>query len=346
MKVDNLFVVESPLQALVALDLSLQFSGQKNGIVYRLSGKKRTRNDEQIVRVVERGSWEYSESFFFGHKAGLLFHLKARRKILSFKKRFFGRVDNLFFGEFRSQWMHLLRASIAPRKVILMDDGAATLIAKKGYIDKGVYYPEEIWRRERIKKLVKDIVYLGLVDRKELSKPLGYASAFLRDESDYVVNFSSLINSKDERQQEIMGSKKVFFFGSKYSEAGIINREYEFDFLCRILNFYKNLGHEVIYCSHRDESEEKLSVLESRFGINVISPELPAEIFMLDHYNEIEEIAAAYSSVINNLRLVFPGKKFRSFRLHEGEINIRKRQSIADIYDYFESQGIWVEKDF
>jgi hypothetical protein len=31
--VDNLFIVESPLQALVAVELSLQFDGNKNGII-------------------------------------------------------------------------------------------------------------------------------------------------------------------------------------------------------------------------------------------------------------------------------------------------------------------------
>ena len=36
--VDNLFIVESPLQALVAVELSLQFVGQKNGVIFRLSG--------------------------------------------------------------------------------------------------------------------------------------------------------------------------------------------------------------------------------------------------------------------------------------------------------------------
>lgn len=58
LKLDNRFIVESPLQALVAVELSLQFSGKNNVIIYRLIGKRRERNDAQISKVIELGNWQ------------------------------------------------------------------------------------------------------------------------------------------------------------------------------------------------------------------------------------------------------------------------------------------------
>ena len=137
--VDNLFIVESPLQALIAVELSLQFSGQNNGIIYRLMGKGRERNDDQICKVIERGNWGFSRLLPFSTSGGLAYHLSVRKVVLSLHKEFAGSVRNVFFGEFRSQWTHFFRLALSPEKRVLMDDGAATLTVKKQYIDKRIF---------------------------------------------------------------------------------------------------------------------------------------------------------------------------------------------------------------
>jgi hypothetical protein len=63
--IDNLFIVESPLQALVAVELGLQFKGQNNGVIYRLSGEGRERNDDQICKVIDRGQWSFVRQVAF-----------------------------------------------------------------------------------------------------------------------------------------------------------------------------------------------------------------------------------------------------------------------------------------
>lgn len=106
--IDNLFIVESPLQALVAVELSLQFSGQSNGIIYKLAGDARKRNDEQLTKVIDLGDWSFREQVEFYGAFGVFRQLNSRKYILQLKKRFKGDVKNLFVGEFRSQWMHLV----------------------------------------------------------------------------------------------------------------------------------------------------------------------------------------------------------------------------------------------
>lgn len=191
--VDNLFIVESPLQALVAVELSLQFEGQTNGIIYRLSGKGRERNDEQIVNVIELGNWSFTERIQFSEPSPILWHINTRKHIVELKGRYRNNVRNLFFGEFRSQWMHFVRFALSAEKFVLMDDGAATLTCKSRFIDRGIFYPRELWASKcPIKNLVRKIIYLGVFNTAQELRPVTFASAFLKDESEFRVDFSSI----------------------------------------------------------------------------------------------------------------------------------------------------------
>jgi len=346
--IDNLFIVESPLQALVAVELSLQFSGQINGIFYRLSGKGRERNDNQICKVIERGQWDLARQISFSTSGGLAHALSVRKVILDLRKEFTGFVRNVFFGEFRSQWMHFARLALSPEKCVLMDDGAATLTAKSQYIDQLIFYPEELWKSGSLpKELIKSAIYKGLFDKKQIDNPLSFASAFLKNESEYKVDFSSLrkkvaVSSPSNEK----GQSEVYYFGSKYSEAEILTRNYELNFISRVVEYYSRRGLSLIYCAHRDESVEKLDLILAFENVCVVLPELPAELFILEHHENVEEIAAAYSSVINNLRLIFPDKPITSFRLNFDAINPDNRSNIENVYRYFEAEGISVLHDF
>ncbi len=343
--VDNLFVVESPLQALVAVELSLQFEGQTNGIIYRLSEQRRHRNNEQIISVIALGNWSFSEQIKFSESSGIFWHINMRKCMSELRKRFRNNVRNLFFGEFRSQWMHFARLTIEPEKFVLMDDGAATLTAKSRYIDQGIFYPSELWASKKpIKNFVKSTIYLGMFNAFQARRPVTFASAFLKDESEFRVDFSSTRQKVANRNSFACPvSPKAYFFGSKYSEAGILSRDYELDFISKVFRHYEEKGLDLVYCAHRDESDEKIELIGALGPIEVVRPELPAELFVIEHDRAISEIGAAYSSVVNNLSLMFPDKPLTSFRLNHEAINPVNREAIDDIYRYFAQKEIRVE---
>lgn len=339
---DNLFIVESPLQALVATELSLQFKNQSNGVIYLLSGKDRLRNNQQIMNVIEYGDWCLTESVKFSDSGRFIWLINSRRYIEKIRNRFRGNVKNLFFGEFRSQWMHLARFSIAPEKCILMDDGFATLTVKKQFIDQGIFYPKQAWNRSSLlKQILKDFIYFGLYDSKQAAVPILIASSFLKDECEYRVNFSAVRRKfKNLTPIKRKANPKAYYFGAKYSEAGIVTREYELKFLLDVFLYYKARGLDVIYCAHRDESEEKLMLITKSSNVNILLPSMPAEIFILQHDHNVVEISAAYSSVVNNLHLIYPDKPVKCFRLAENEINPYNLTAIRNIYSYFEENNI------
>jgi hypothetical protein len=343
--IDNLFIVESPLQALMAVELNLQFSGQSNGIIYRLSGKGRERNDDQICKVIELCNWDFKEPVKFGIGGGVLWHFNARRYIFKAREKFKNGVRNLFLGEFRAQWMHAIRSVINPGNTVLMDDGAATVTMNRKYLSNNINYPEDIFHnKENFRSKIKNLFFLRLLDFQVLSKPLLTASAFLGDHSDYPIDFSGILGRK--KYNPTSPGKNAFFFGSKYSEAGIVSRDYELIFISNVKKYYDNRDLSFIYCAHRDESFEKLDLIKALFNIDIIIPELPAELFLIERAEDVGAISAAYSSVLNNLRFIFPSLLITSFMLDLEEVNEINRRDIEGIYEYFEKNGISVERNF
>lgn len=345
MVLDNLFIVQSPLQALVAAELSLQFEGQNNGVIYRLAGKGRELNDKQMLRVIKYGNWCFQEPVAVQGTGAFALHISLRRHIAQLKKRFRNKVRTLFFGEFRSQWMHFARFAIAPEQSVLMDDGAATLTVKHKFIDRDIYYPEDLWANTSfLKKAVKDTIYFGLVEKVEAQKPITFASAFLKEESAFKVDFSSVRRSLTGSFRLVAeGEPKAYFFGSKYSEVGILSQNYELNFITDVIDHYRSKRLDVVYCAHRDESEKKLDRVRRMKGLEVVRPDLPAELFLLERDADVAEIGAAYSSVINNLGLMFPDKAITSFRLDSMAVNPKNRKAIDHIYTYFEQEGVRVK---
>ena len=340
--IDNLFVVESPLQALVALELNMQLKYERNGIIYRFSGN-RDRNNKQIEAVINKGQWSYIKKVAFNKNGVLSNHLSILKELNSFRKVFPKGVNQLFIGEFRSQWMHFMRVAVTPSRTILMDDGAATLTIKRKFIDKGIYFPEDLWRgRGAMKEFVKRNIYRRFMQRSVLQRPIYLASAFLKNESLYPIDFSRLKSVFQSHENNSI-EKKVFFFGSKYSESGIISLGYELDFIKKVKQFYSLRECDLIYCAHRDESEEKLRVIKERIGLEVSLPKVPAEIFLLEKNMHVLEVAGAYSSVLNNAKGMFPGVVIRAFRLEPESISPEHRENISLIYEHFVGNGVEIE---
>lgn len=343
-KIDNLFVVESPLQALVAVELSLKFREKKNGVVYRLSAD-RERNNQQIKNVIKKGCWNLVKEISIEEKKGIFSHFAIRKMLNNLRNELSGNVNQLFIGEFRSQWMHFMRSAVRPSRTILIDDGTATLASKRKFIDNEVFFPSSLWKgNSLLKETVKRIIYHSFLSYDGLNTPVLIASAFLKSDSVYPIDFSEIkkiFSSNSVLNQE----ESVFFFGSKYSEAEIVSLEYELQFLQSVKNFYSDSGLKIIYCAHRDESISKLKVIGSDLGFEVISPDMPAEVFLLEQNDRVTEVAGAYSSVLNNIKGLLPEASIRAFRLKPEEINIKNRDDIEKIYDHFKKEGVHIELD-
>jgi hypothetical protein len=353
----NIYLVESPLQALCALEASLRNAGDENIIFYYLSEMSgREKSNNQMTAIIELGGWAVSEAFKVSVCFGKLSAHHGRANLIrGLYKRFSGNADRLYIGEFRSKWMHQARLAIRPKETWLIDDGAATIKIIEGNIKKGEFisqgvFSEASWLSKFFFLLIYRRYQYGLAGLK--NKPINVFSAFLNEgDIGHVAVLGNKVamirNDFKEVKTFFNESNKsmideVYYYGSKYSEAGIVSLAYEITFLRGIKEYYLSKGIVVRYFSHRDESPEKLDEVENVFPNMVMLDSDMAEIYLLKAQELPSEISAAYSSMLVNLNILFPKIKKTSFRLNPSEIKGQYSNDIKLVYEFIEGQGISV----
>lgn len=354
----NLYVVESPFQALCALEASLRNYDEENHIVYRLSclGIRKT-NDAYIENIVSLGIWSSALKLEGSKNGFVLFRLMDG---LIFSRRvsqiFRNRINKLYIGEFRAGWMHLLRLNIRPQECWLLDDGSETINVVEKYFYSGSYIPDSLFFDFKIKNIVYFVLYFGLGRRlsKRLSGQLNLFSIFKFDEKALGLSGVKYINHSFETFQERFNGNgreqdlgdEAFFYGSKLSESGLLSRDYELFVLRFIKKYYDSMLVKVKYMPHRDESPEKLRLVNDIFGGNVVYDPGMAELALLKCKNKPVEIASCYSTVLSSLHVLCPDIRRRAFVLDYAEISSGFRSDVASCYQYMKEEGVLMQSVF
>jgi hypothetical protein len=236
---------------------------------------------------------------------------------------------------------------VNPASTFLIDDGASTLNIVTQYFSKGSYFPTEIMPRSySFAKLVKKFAYASLIDTAQLKNPIEVVTSFELTKLDYQaaekVTFERLraLLRNPVPADNIDVKRYAFYFGSKYSEAGIVTLDYELEFLRSVKNHYRLKGLEVHYYPHRDESREKLKLIRENLYFDVVPVEEIAELYLLRLPNFPAELASAYSSVLNSCAVLFPSVDKTCFRLRSDQINSSHRENVENVYSYYWHLGI------
>lgn len=343
----NLYIVESPLQALCALEVSLSKKDEQNFIIANLSNKRREKNNQQTLKVLNLGVWDKKIILNPSDKPSNIIsnHINQLTELSKIKRKFGYNVDSLYIGEFRYQFMHMVRCAVNAPNVFLLDDGAATVNVIKKYIYNRQYYPEDTIKESInagfFKRILYKVFYKSYLDKSILEKEITILTAFFEESNNIAVkslkfNNIALLKNKEQKQDGSL----VYYYGSYYSENNYISLEYEIKFLTKIIEFYDKKHKKVIYFAHRDESEKKLSILTQNLQIEVKKPIEMAELFLINSLISPGEIAGAYTSTLNNVKFIFPEISIRSFRLDQSEIRLENRLAIGNIYDYYHRVGI------
>lgn len=342
MNIDNVFLVESPLQALVAAELSWMLEKDNNYIVYRTFGYGRKRSDQQIKSVIEIGNWASVKEISFGKPGTISWYRSARRQIVEIIEEINGVAGKLYIGDFRTQWMHGFRTRLNESEFFVIDDGTASILIKENYFDKGIYLPIQDWRSEGLLKYsLKKLMFLGFVNSSLAHKRINFLSAFSPDCSELKIDFRN-IKRIYFKAEEKSNTKTVFYFGSKYSEAETISQDYEIYFICRVYRYFERLGMDFVYIPHRDEAKDKIDELSRLLGFTVLAIDKPAELFLIENSGTFDVVAGAYTTVLCNIRLVFPDIPVKSFKFDLKKISDKRRHSVNRIYRYLEDVGIEV----
>lgn len=345
----NIFVVESPLQLISAIEATKTFEigddleQTKNVLVIRFGDSSRIQNNGQMRWLQKLFEWDEIIDFSDPHTFSLLLHLWRRYKMRYISRKYQTHKIKFFMGEFRAEWMHYLRHYLKPDCTFLLDDGAVTIQVQREYLAKDRLLPHSP-SPTLLKNTLKKLIYSKILKSRILSKPLNLFTVFDLEPigSQKVITHkykfvSALVNTK-----EISVLHEVWFFGSKYSEAKILTEETELELLKQVRSYFAvtNGDLKFKYIPHRDESSDKLKKIEYDLDITVFPLGVPAEVYILHNCVRPEICAGYYTTALLNTKVMQPTVSIVSFRIPAKGINAKFQNPISNVYEFIRESGI------
>lgn len=337
----NVFFVDSPLQLSSANSVAID-----NKILICCTGsRERKKNNTQIFQLIDEGNWE--KTYLIRRDKFLLdkiYQIYLILKIISLVFRFKGKVDGFYFGEFRSIWSHIFRFSLKAKQDILLDDGAVTLDIQMKMLESGVGYQHPNSFLEKIRVIIFEKVFSSKLDN--LTPPHLYTFFEL---TSYLLpgqrNFYSKVSKFSLTNQE----EAIYFFGSKYSESGLLDLSDELNYLANVKEyFFANLDtceYKLYYIPHRDDSAKKLGSLTD-IGFAVLDLKMPAEEYFKKSRKGPKIISGFWTTVLYSAHRNINNVSVIAFD-NSGEIAvINEKERAMKIYEYYKSVGIKVVEEF
>jgi len=288
----DIFIVESPLQLLNAIEANnyLSKGGKQKRTLLILCYSLNEKGNDQLKLLKGLIKWDeiievtYKSKFDFFK---IFFSLRNDIKTLT--------ARNIFIGEFRAPWMHVLSENILHEEKFLLDDGAGTPARQEN--DLNLEIPSMFYEGEgnNLNVIVKK-VYLKLLGLKYLQwkNQINLFTVFDLEAYDgqKIVrnNYEYLRKSCEKTGQKTIN--EVAFIGTALVEAGIVSNSYYLCCLEKVASLYG--GYNVVYIPHRRESNDKLNEIHDRFG------------YEIRHFNYLIEYEFIISSTLPYKIICFP----------------------------------------
>lgn len=268
-------LVESPLQLLNAFE-AVNFFNQKN-VYYlvRLSGERQ--NDEQLIYLIRR--LDICKVLIVTvpvKKISFLTLLKvAFLKILFILFR--PLCKKLIIGNYDSRFIMALIGNglYNKRKLLLVDDGAKTLVQQAAFNDDD------------------NIDFFSMYELNAYKHQQVYRNR-------YLVLQEMFLHRKIQTCNET-----VLFLGSKLSEVGLISDSQYIAYLKQIHAHYKSEGLHVMYVPHRGENQFKLATIKLQFDFQITELSYPIELLGLYQDKLPKKVASFYSTALYSLNALY-----------------------------------------
>lgn len=335
----QVILAESPLQILSAYEAKLAFRSQEAHLVLRLSGRA---SDDMLLRTAAMLGWPKPHCLRVRWLGSLGFYAAALVLLRRLSGGAKGRLAFLHLGDWRSWWMHVIQAFSGARRAVFLDDGSATLRIQTNYIAQGIHRPPR-WRAGRgslVERATRMVV--AALDRHQggLTSPELFTAFALDPAPGQRITRHQWIGLRRMMSQRPVDSSLVLYFGSKYSEVGIMTLEDELSQLEFAHEHYRRAGRHMTYVPHRGDSPAKIMAIEKTLGIPIERTEIPAELHICLRPTLPGHIAAAYSTVLVTLPAITDFQSVVAFRLRPDRLAANHRETIALVYREYQRSGI------
>ncbi|WP_219017772.1 hypothetical protein [Shewanella algae] len=214
-------------------------------------------------------------------------------------------TDEIYIGDPRVRTFQLISNLLIHKKATFLDDGLGAL----GY---GIFL--EKLKQECNESKIKSIFY-GY-------RGISLRSIFYSELIDNNVGFEleykqcDIVKFLKDSHQFKSDLKGHYFIGQKLVDNGFLTlSEYIFRLKGYVDKIKEKFNSEVIYISHRGESESTISKVESLKNIKVVKLELPIEVYLSFNGVVPVSVASFYSTALITLSMIYKDLPVKFFSL-------------------------------
>lgn len=294
---NSLFLIESPLQLLNAYEAGSYFNSKNFLYIIRLSNDKV--NDEQIIKLID---------YFLIKDKSFITKINSKKKnfmdlakifILKFYIYFIEKkYKKVFVGNIESGLFSLLIKDIKKKKIVLLDDGAKSIVTQKKFSDN---FNFDFFSFYDLSPFKNQNIYKN--NFEELRKKISFKT------------------SKNE----------VLILGSKLSEISIIDEDYYIELIKKISTYFQDK--ELIYIPHREENRNKIKRIKKEIqNIKIKNIDYPVEFYGINENKKIKTVVSFYSTALYTMSKIYNCEAVAfKFNYEKSE----HKKNIDEVYDFY-----------
>ena len=310
----NIFMIESPLQLLSAIEAAKHFSCDSNALVFIQN--KHPVNIRMMTEILSNSpvSFELVDTISTQSRRALyggLFNLLRR-----FKQ---ARFDRVFVGDFNCAYMRIFGANLKSGEVVLLDDGIAAL-----YME-ALLEEQRSWRSVTRTYLARIV---GITPELELANCVVFSffkrastqpKEWIRHHFDYL---------RTTLRSESVSDEVHLVIG----QGGLVGQKFlaEPVYLDLLRDLTRDLKGRILYAPHRHEDKGLVERIASQLGFVVQTFNEPAELGFAKLTPRPATVSAFMSTALFSFKTLYPEVRVRFLRL-EGAYLLRRQASISRI---------------
>lgn len=331
-----LCVVESPFQLLSAMEARDYFKDEYAILILQYMGNLYKKHDKQLLAIKEFSNFD--EVIEIRPFSGVLeSNLRLLFTLKMFQTRNIG-FSKIFIGEYRSWYHRKILDVLASQENYVLDDGNMTIELQKNYFPAGKHYDPSKGLKKGLKQVYFEMLSLFFSNNKDKAhEEIHLFTCFDLEpytENQKVIEHKFSFIKKNSKKKHVDESK-IYFFGGNLSGLNLLSRDHELSLLEMVINYYKNKNKDLVYVSHRRESAEKLKIIRSKFNVDVITFDYPAEIQFLLMESHPYGIASFVSTALFTISKMFDFRSVEAFYLPMDDMPAVNRQAFISVYDEY-----------
>ena len=352
---ENIFLVESPLQVLNAVEAKNYFKLSNCHLIIHVghTGFK----TEMLNRIAMEGNWDKIHYLIFRNdsmelepsflSSNLFYKIRSchydyikycNKKLINELANLYGETINIFLGNYlggHQEYMRHFANNVIHKNLYLLDDGTDALLIAKERKSLQTTISKPVGTRKCLVK-IKSALHDAFIElNTSAAEKITFFSAYDLETTGPDCLIRNDYRYLRSRTPVLTLSNDIYFLGQCLVEDNSVDAEFYLDALITVKKYFKH--DDIVYIPHPRESQEMISRIRKLSGYNVKRLDAPIEFEVSIGGRAPKVLAGFFTSALQNSLLIL-GKQvsIKSFYLPPECLKGYENLS-TDVYDYFGS---------